>query len=190
MKKGQKAPKLPQAEIVNVVATADLHQPIDLNAVAEIRGVFYDFSVYQCAYLKDGETNGKVSIFHSGKMISVGTKNEQRAFQDLAHAAFVLQQAQVIDKADMVPMIRNIVAIADFGKTIDLEELSLSTENTIYEPSQFPGAIHRLTIFPRTTVLIFASGKIVIAGAKRADVLDKIISYVANLLESKTDTIR
>jgi transcription initiation factor TFIID TATA-box-binding protein len=61
--------------------------------------------------------------------------------------------------------IQNIVASGDIGVNIDLEKAILILENSMYEPEQFPGLIYRMRN-PKTVVLIFGSGKIVITGAK------------------------
>jgi transcription initiation factor TFIID TATA-box-binding protein len=39
-------------------------------------------------------------------------------------------------------------------------------DNVMYEPEQFPGLIYRMTE-PKVVLLLFASGKLVITGAKR-----------------------
>ena len=41
----------------------------------------------------------------------------------------------------------------------------MTLENSMYEPEQFPGLVYRMKD-PKTVVLIFGSGKIVITGAK------------------------
>src|SRR6266581_3539043 len=64
---------IPKLEIVNVAATAELNQFINLGLLVSVEGFVYNPDVYRCAYLKDENTRGKVSIFVSGKMISVGT---------------------------------------------------------------------------------------------------------------------
>jgi len=66
-----------EATIVNVVATAALNQRLDLDELGKFREILHDPSIYggRAAYFKSPNMKGKVSIFASGKMISVGTKN-------------------------------------------------------------------------------------------------------------------
>jgi TATA-box binding protein (TBP) (component of TFIID and TFIIIB) len=68
--------------IVNVVATADLNQEVDLFELANLKEIVYDSEIYggRVAYFKLSDMEGKVSIFSSGKMISVGTKSDKTAF--------------------------------------------------------------------------------------------------------------
>ena len=61
--------------------------------------------------------------------------------------------------------IQNVVATGDIGLHLPLLVISQRLTNTVYNPSKFKAVILRLRN-PRTTVLLFASGKIVITGAK------------------------
>lgn len=65
----------------------------------------------------------------------------------------------------IVPQLRNVVATALVGVKIDLRLLARKARNCEYKPSRFAAAIMRIRE-PRTTALIFASGKIVVTGAK------------------------
>ena len=65
--------------IVNVVATADLAQRVDIQEIAEIPYTIHDSEIYggRVTYLKTPQMYGKVTIFPSGKLISVGTKSPE-----------------------------------------------------------------------------------------------------------------
>ncbi|VDO40244.1 unnamed protein product [Haemonchus placei] len=63
------------------------------------------------------------------------------------------------------PSIQNIVATVDLGQRIDLKKLTLHSRNTEYNPKRFSAVIMRIRE-PRTTALIFSSGKMVTTGAK------------------------
>src|SRR2546425_12880017 len=60
--------------VVNLIATAELKQRVDLESLSRVSGFRYDPAVYRCAYFNDEVTRGKVSIFGTGKMISVATR--------------------------------------------------------------------------------------------------------------------
>jgi len=74
-----------ELEIVNVVSTADLKQSVNLNEISKLGHVIFDQEIYggRVAYLKKPEMHGKVTIFSSGKLISVGTKSPEQAEEDL-----------------------------------------------------------------------------------------------------------
>jgi transcription initiation factor TFIID TATA-box-binding protein len=65
--------------------------------------------------------------------------------------------------------VQNIVGSCDVKFPISLEHLSNSHQQfSTYEPELFPGLIYRM-IEPKIVLLIFASGKIVLTGAKTRD---------------------
>lgn len=79
----------------------------------------------------------------------------------------------------------NMVASADLSVEIDIDKLAKTSENVEYEPEQFPGAIIRYTN-PRTTVLLFRNGRIVIVGSKSQEEIRETISQLVNDLNSRS----
>ncbi len=63
---------------------------------------------------------------------------------------------------------QNIVASTMFYPKINLDVLADYDENTEYEPEQFPGLVYKIEV-PKTVMLVFRSGRIVITGAKSVD---------------------
>ncbi len=57
---------------------------------------------------------GRVSIFLSGKLISVGTKSEAQAIEELQLAECFLVDKGLIKEVKLEPKTQNIVATADF----------------------------------------------------------------------------
>lgn len=62
-------------------------------------------------------------------------------------------------------IIQNIVNTVDVKCVLDLRVISLKACNVEYKPNRFAALIMRIRN-PRTTALIFSSGKLVITGAK------------------------
>ena len=155
-----------EPEIVNVVATADLKQKVDLMETSKLPHTIHDQEIYggRVAYLKTPEMHGKVTIFPSGKLISVGTKSPSQAQEDLEKTHETLSEHGLIKPTKITMNLRNLVALLNLQKTIDLETLA-NEQHVIYEPEQFPGAILK-TPTPKATYLIFASGKIIIQGTR------------------------
>ena len=158
--------------IVNVVATAALDRLVDLESLSELfpLEVVHDPEIYRgrTAYFKSDRMQGKVSIFPSGKMISVGTKSAEKAEHELALVASYLEDAG-IGKLKTPVKIQNMVATTDLGFEPRLESIKpVEGVQIIYEPEQFPGAIIRLILSEKTkaTILLFSSGKIVCVGLK------------------------
>ncbi|MEM0455751.1 MAG: hypothetical protein QXL02_02465 [Candidatus Anstonellales archaeon] len=78
----------------------------------------------------------------------------------------------------------NMVASADLSVEIDIDKFARTSENVEYEPEQFPGAIIRYTN-PRTTVLLFRNGRIVIVGSKNQNDIKETIVQLVNDLNAR-----
>ncbi len=67
---------------------------------------------------------------------------------------------------DMVKIkIVNLVVTTDLKHKLDLIKIASTLPNTEYNPEQFPGLIMRIKE-PKTTALLFTTGKIVCTGAR------------------------
>src|SRR5207249_2852147 len=64
------------------------------------------------------------------------------------------------------PRIRNIVVVGDLGVSLDLESVSKRLRHVIYEPEQFPGALYFPEELEGSSITLFASGKVIVAGLK------------------------
>uniref|UniRef100_A0AB74TPC5 TATA box-binding protein n=1 Tax=Urechis unicinctus TaxID=6432 RepID=A0AB74TPC5_UREUN len=65
----------------------------------------------------------------------------------------------------IVPQLQNIVCTVNLGCKLDLKRIALHARNAEYNPKRFAAVIMRIRD-PRTTALIFSSGKMVCTGAK------------------------
>jgi transcription initiation factor TFIID TATA-box-binding protein len=65
----------------------------------------------------------------------------------------------------IVPTLQNLVSTVNLGCRLDLKEIALHARNAEYNPKRFAAVIMRIRE-PKTTALIFASGKMVCTGAK------------------------
>ncbi|XP_065832479.1 TATA-box-binding protein-like [Oscarella lobularis] len=68
----------------------------------------------------------------------------------------------------IVPELQNIVSTVNLGCKLDLKTIALHARNAEYNPKRFAAVIMRIRD-PRTTALIFSSGKMVCTGAKSED---------------------
>ena len=175
-----------KVEIVNIVSTASLAEDVDLKALRNAKEISYNSKIYggKVAYFKTEKMQGRVSIFNSGKMISVGTKSETQAFKELELAMHFLIKKRFAKQVKLQPKIQNLVVTADLEKNLVLEELSEQI-NMIYEPDQFPGAILRFEKPFKSTILLFASGKAVVAGLKSSEQISPTIQKLNQFIESQ-----
>ncbi|MFW9886879.1 MAG: hypothetical protein ACFFER_01780 [Candidatus Thorarchaeota archaeon] len=166
-----------KTEIVNLVATATIGESVNLQELARLPYITFNPSRYFCAYFKDESMESKVSLFPSGKMIAVGAKSEKSAKRDLRHVIHVLSKLEIVKKSKPTVTVQNIVVTIELHTSIHLEEMQESIPGIVYEPEQFPGAIFR-PLESDVTVLIFASGRMVVAGIKSEGAVDNEVQTV------------
>ena len=174
--------------IVNVVATATLGHSIDLDSLAHFfpRFISYDPERYFAAYFKSDKMQGKVSIFSSGKMISVGTKSAEKAQHELTLVASYLEDAGIA-KLKTPAKIQNMVATADLGFEPKLDSIErVEGAQIIYEPEQFPSAMISFTLSEKSkaTILLFSSGKIVCVGLTDRKDIHNVIHHLLRIIPS------
>jgi len=170
--------------IVNVVATATLNQKVNLEKLGKLDEISYDANVYggRVAYFRSPNIKGTVSIFTSGKMISVGTKSEKEAINALEYVKEFLVKKKFVSPTQLKFKIRNVVVKVNFEEEIDLEELVKKCK-MIYEPEQFPGGIIKISEPYKATILLFASGKAVVTGLKTFNQINSIIQEIISKLK-------
>eukprot|EP00210_Caulerpa_lentillifera_P000016 g15.t1 len=65
----------------------------------------------------------------------------------------------------IVPQLQNVVATCYLGRRLDLKHIAMHARNAEYNPKRFAAVIMRIRD-PKTTALVFSSGKMVCTGAK------------------------
>jgi len=174
-------------EIVNLVATGDLKQSVDLFEISKLPYSIFDSKIYggRVAYIKTPQMHGKVTIFPSGKLISVGTKSYESAQKDIDTVLTILSKKKLIKLTPIELILRNIVAVFTFQHVLNLEEVAY-VKGAMYEPEQFLGVILKLEV-TNATYLIFNSGKIVISGTNSMEELNKSVEIIKDVLSQYKD---
>ncbi len=178
---------MPEAEIsiVNVVASAALQHTIDLDAItksfptAEYRPEQFPGLVFR---LKKPKTT--TLIFHSGKMVCTGAKSTAQAIKAVDKVVKELKSHGIIIMGRPKTRVQNIVASVSLGGKIDLEKATYKLEKNMYEPEQFPGLIYRMAQ-PKVVILIFATGKLVVTGAKKEQEVYEAVNKLQGRLEEE-----
>lgn len=173
-------------KVINVIAVSDLCHRVDLGKIANANQVTYSPYKYggRVAYIKTRAMHGKVSVFNSGKLISVGTRSITQAKKDLCEATRLIRNLLKANLSCKPASIANIVFLFDLGKDIDLETIALGVSKVIYEPEQFPGLIMKLGQPTHATVLLFASGKAIINGVKSDQIGRVAAEQLKNMVAS------
>jgi len=76
----------------------------------------------------------------------------------------------------------NIVVSTSLEHDIPLEKMAATLSNTEYNPEQFPGLVIRIKE-PKTSALIFSSGKVVCTGARSMGKVEEAIKKIIKSLE-------
>ncbi len=76
----------------------------------------------------------------------------------------------------------NIVVSTSLEHDIPLEKMAATLSNTEYNPEQFPGLVIRIKE-PKTSALIFSSGKVVCTGARSMSKVHESIKKIIKSLE-------
>ena len=171
--------------IENVVATATLHQNIDLNSIVRIfPGVEYRPEQFPGLVYRLRKPKATTLIFSSGKMVCTGAKSERQARKAVMKVVDELKRNGIVILSKPEIQIQNIVASVGLGGHIDLEKSTYSLKRTMYEPEQFPGLIYRMDD-PKVVILVFSSGKLVCTGAKKEGEVHRAVTKLQETLEEK-----
>ncbi|KAI3383014.1 hypothetical protein SNEBB_000973 [Seison nebaliae] len=76
-----------------------------------------------------------------------------------------IEEKEANKQVELIPILQNIVSTVDLSAQLDLRKIAMNAKNAEYNPKRFAAVIMRIRE-PRTTALIFSSGKMVCTGAK------------------------
>ena len=169
--------------VENVVATATLHQKLDLIAIMKVfRNVEYRPKKFPGLVFRLKRPKTATLIFSTGKMVCTGAKSDKLARSAIKKVVKELKNNGIIILGKPEIMIQNMVATANLHTYIDLEAAADVLDNVMYEPEQFPALIYRMAE-PKVVILVFASGKLVCTGAKSAEMVDVAIMNLHGVLD-------
>jgi transcription initiation factor TFIID TATA-box-binding protein len=172
----------PTVNIENIVATVSLDQTLDLRQIERsIVTAEYNPEQFPGLVYRLDEPKVTALIFKSGKMVVTGAKSTKDLIEAIKRIVRNLKKHGIPIYGRPKVQIQNIVASASLNICVDLERAALTLENSMYEPEQFPGLIHRMDE-PRVVLLIFSSGKMVITGAKREEEVFQAVNNIFNRL--------
>ena len=97
--------------------------------------------------------------------------------------AFIENKNITSNNTSIQPVLQNIVSTANLGCNLRLREIALQARNAEYNPKRFAAVIMRIKE-PKTTALIFSSGKMVCTGAKNEEDSKKASRKYAKIIKS------
>ncbi|XP_004296212.1 PREDICTED: TATA-box-binding protein 2-like [Fragaria vesca subsp. vesca] len=164
--------------IQNVISTVNLGCKLDLHQITvKAQNAEYNPKRLHSVIMRTREPKATVLIFASGKMVCTGAKSEGES--KLAARKCVRTILKMGFDAKFKDFkIQNMVANSDVRFPIKLEGLAYANPQcTTYEPELFPGLRYRLKE-PKITLLVFASGNLVVTGAKRREDIHKAFEVI------------
>ena len=156
------------------MATFNLGCTLDLKKIATcVRNTEYNKRLFPAVRVRIREPKTTANIFENGKIVCTGATSEE-------FARFAARKvARIIMKLGFPAQFKefkilNIVGSCDVKFPIRLEQLrTRHSQFCSYEPELFPGLIYRM-LDPKVVLNIFASGKIVLAGAKEKSQIHEV----------------
>jgi len=157
-----------KVEVVNIAAVGDLGSEVDIEQVVQDADLPVSNYDPECnaAFFRFEEDGELVIQYVSGKYILRGGDDFDNMHRVNNRYLSYLSDLG-IELGDASLEIKNVVAVGDLEREINLEALmiGLGLEQTEYEPEQFPGLVYRPSS-SRCVMLVFASGKAVITGGR------------------------
>jgi len=173
-------------KIVNVVASTQLTDSLDLYDVADIMDRDYEAEQFPGLTYRVDNPKVCVLLFRSGKAVATGAKSIEdieSAFR-IVHSELSAEGFELWDFDSDNITIQNLVVTHNYGENLDLSELVLTMpfDKTAYEPEVFPGLIYRIDE-PRSVCLVFSSGKCVITGCRSEEDANEAADHLISELD-------
>lgn len=169
--------RMDNLSVVNIVASGKLDVELELSAVAEdlkefdqIESAEHSRNQGNRLLVKFVSTDYLGIVAPTGVYVFTGGDTQEGLYESKRILLQLFSELGIIPSEELTEdeivdefEIKNIVVTADLGQELNLDALAigLGLEKTEYEPEQFPGLIYRSDY---STILIFATGKIVITG--------------------------
>ena len=85
-------------------------------------------------------------------------------------------------KTKSIISVENVVATGDVKQSFDLVKINTTFDKTEYNPDRFPGLVYRIKV-PKTSTLIFRTGKMVCTGSRSEEMAVIAINKVVKELK-------
>jgi transcription initiation factor TFIID TATA-box-binding protein len=174
------------ATIQNIIATCFTGTVLNLSHIARsCPNIEYNKPRFTAAIMRIRKPKSTSLIFESGRLVILGTKDEDDAKKAARRHCRILQKFEPTVTFSCFK-IDNIVCTLSIGHRLDLLGISNSLKDSFWEPEIFPS----LKIYPKlynfnhnVVCNIFSSGKVVITGCPDYVVICFIVDYLYDNLE-------
>ena len=173
-----------EIKIQNIVASTTFADKLDLDMIAQsLEEAEYEPEQFPGLVFRIKNPKTATLLFRSGAANCTGAKNIEDVRKAIDIIAEKLRELGMSIHKNLEIVVQNMVATADLGGDLNLNEVAvgLGLENVEYEPEQFPGLVYRLND-PKVALLLFGSGKIVCAGARKTEDVSLAVDKVSKEL--------
>ena len=175
-----------EVKVENIVASTTFAEKLDLDMIAQsLEDAEYEPEQFPGLVYRLSKPKTATLLFRSGKANCTGAKNVEDVRKTVDIIADKLKKLGVDVYKDLKIVVQNMVATADLGGELNLDEVAVAfgLENVEYEPEQFPGLVYRVKE-PRVVMLLFGSGKIVCTGGRNTEDVSKAVEDLSEKLTS------
>jgi transcription initiation factor TFIID TATA-box-binding protein len=133
-------------------------------------------SHFHAVQWKVKEPKATLLLFHSGKIVCMGAKTREQAYEVLAYVEETLKEIG-LDIFLYDPIVKNIVASGKLDFEVKLDKCLMG----VYEPELFSNRVFKTS--NGVTAMVFKNGKINFTGAKTEDEIDEAYVEAYSLLK-------
>jgi len=180
-------------EVVSTMGTGSLGREIDLEVLVtelenQLETVEANFQSTSMVTIQLEENGPAYTIYRTGSFQIRGAKSEELLDEAVDKLRRLLDDIE-LEILGFQFEISTLVCMEDIDRQLDLETIALlfGFNNVEYEPEQFPGLVFRPDGY-KVTLLLFASGKIIIGGAKERSQAQGAIEYLKEELSDLDET--
>ena len=173
-----------EIKVQNIVASTKFAEKLDLDMIAQsLEEAEYEPEQFPGLVYRIKNPKTATLLFRSGAANCTGAKNIEDVRKAIDIIAEKLRELGMSIHKNLEIVVQNMVATSDLGGDLNLNEVAvgLGLENVEYEPEQFPGLVYRLND-PKVALLLFGSGKIVCAGARKTEDVSLAVDKVSKEL--------
>ena len=175
-----------EVKVENIVASTIFAEKLDLDVIAtSLEEAEYEPEQFPGLVYRLSSPKTATLLFRSGKANCTGAKNIEDVRKTVDIIADKLKKLGVKIHKDLDIVVQNMVATADLGGELNLDEVAVAfgLENVEYEPEQFPGLVYRVKE-PKVVMLLFGSGKIVCTGGRNTEDVSTAVQDLSEKLNS------
>ncbi len=175
-----------EVKVENIVASTIFAEKLDLDVIAtSLEEAEYEPEQFPGLVYRLKNPKTATLLFRSGKANCTGAKNLEDVRKTVDIIADKLKKLGVKVHKDLDIVVQNMVATADLGGELNLDEVAVAfgLENVEYEPEQFPGLVYRVKV-PKVVMLLFGSGKIVCTGGRNTEDVSLAVQDLSEKLNS------